>query len=84
MPSASASDWLPPSSRTVTTCGRRAEPAATPEWIAANVDEMLATMERLYAVAAESDQPGAIEFLDRMRWLPPLLADLDRATSLEG
>jgi hypothetical protein len=50
------------------------EPAATPEWIAANVNETLATMERLYAVAAVSDQPGAIEFLDRMSWLPPLLA----------
>jgi hypothetical protein len=41
-------------------------------------------MERLYAVAAESDQPGAIEFLDRMRWLPALLADLDEGTALDG
>jgi hypothetical protein len=39
---------------------------------------MLATMERLDAIAAESDQPGAIEFLDRTRWLPALLAALDR------
>jgi hypothetical protein len=54
------------------------EPAATPEWIAANVDEMLATNERLYAVAVEVDDPGAIEFLDRMSWLPALLNDIER------
>jgi len=60
------------------------EPAATPDWIAANVDEMLATVERLYAVSVESDAPGAIEFLDRLSWLPPLLADLDRSTALDG
>ena len=45
-------------------------------------------MERLYAVTAESDQPGAIEFLDRMRWLPALVdeiaADGARARSADG
>jgi len=41
-------------------------------------------MERLYTVAAVTDQPGSIEFLDRMRWLPPLLADLDRAQRWTG
>jgi hypothetical protein len=54
------------------------EPCATPEWLAANVDSVLAVVERLYAVAADSDNPGAGEFLDRLAWLPPLLADLDR------
>ena len=39
---------------------------------------MLAPQFRLYAIAAETDQPGAIESLDRLSWLPPLLADLDR------
>jgi hypothetical protein len=53
------------------------DPNATPEWIGDNVDAMLATLERLYA-AATDDQPGAAEFLDRMAWLPALLADLDR------
>lgn len=54
------------------------EPCATPEWLAANVDSVLAVVERLYAVAADSDNPGAGEFLDRLAWLPPLLVDLDR------
>jgi len=54
------------------------EPCATPQRIAAHTDEILAVVERLYAVAADSDQPGAGEFLRRLSWLPPLLADLDR------
>lgn len=54
------------------------EPCATPAWIATHTDEILAVAERLYAVAADSDQPGAGEFLHRLSWLPPLLADLDR------
>jgi hypothetical protein len=54
------------------------EPCATPAWIAAHTDEIVAVVERLYAVAADSDNPGAGEFLDRLAWLPPLLADLDR------
>jgi hypothetical protein len=60
------------------------EPAATPEWIRANVDALLATVERLYAVALEGDYSGAIEFLDRMSWLPPLLAELDQGQLLDG
>lgn len=48
----------------------------SPEWIAANVDSMLATIERLYAVAIADEYPGAVEFLERMRWLPKLIADL--------
>ena len=51
--------------------------AASPEWIAANVDEVLATIERLYAMAADDERPGVGEFLDRMAWLPALLAKLD-------
>jgi hypothetical protein len=54
------------------------EPCATPEWLAANVDSVLAVVERLYAVAADSDNLGAGEFLDRLAWLPALLAALDR------
>ena len=50
---------------------------ASPEWISANVDEVLATIERLYAVAADDKRPRAGEFLTRMAWLPTLLADLD-------
>ena len=43
----------------------------------ANVDAILATLDQLYAVAAK-DHPDAGEFLDRLAWLPPLLADLER------
>jgi hypothetical protein len=50
---------------------------AAPEWIAANVDEVLATLERLYAMAADDQRPGVGEFLDRMAWLPALLQRLD-------
>jgi hypothetical protein len=50
----------------------------TPEWIAQNVDGIVATMEWLYAVAAETDTLGAIEFLYRMVWLSTLVAELDR------
>jgi hypothetical protein len=53
------------------------EPGATPSWIATHTDEILATLERLYAMATD-DQPGAAEFLDRMAWLPALLAELDQ------
>jgi hypothetical protein len=59
------------------------EPAATPAWIATHTDEILATIERLYAMATD-DQPGADEFLDRLSWLPPLLVEIDRSTALDG
>ena len=52
--------------------------AASPEWIAPNVDEVLVTIERLYAMAADDQRPGAGEFLDRMAWLPALLQRLDQ------
>jgi hypothetical protein len=58
--------------------------AASPEWIAANVDEVLATIERLYAMAADDERPGVGEFLDRMAWLPALLERLDRPAPLGG
>jgi hypothetical protein len=51
------------------------EPAATPSWIATHTDEILATLERLYAMATD-DQPGAAEFLDRMSWLPALVDEI--------
>ena len=56
---------------------RLTTPAVTHEWSVANVDAILATLDRLYAVAAK-DHPGAGEFLIRLAWLPPLLADLER------
>ena len=37
---------------------------------------MHATLERLYAAAAETDTPGAAEFLDRMAWLPALVDEI--------
>lgn len=52
--------------------------AATPEWIREHVDSILAELEWLYAAAAAGERPGADAFLDRMRWLPPLLLDLPR------
>jgi hypothetical protein len=51
------------------------DPNATPEWIAANVDAMLATLERLFA-AATDDQPGSGEFLARLSWLPKLVDEI--------
>jgi hypothetical protein len=42
-----------------------------------HVDAILATLDRLYTMAAK-DHPGAGEFLIRLAWLPPLLADLER------
>ena len=53
------------------------EPAATPAWIATHTDEILATVERLYAMAVQGHL-GTDEFLDRMAWLPALLEDLGR------
>ena len=58
--------------------------AASPEWIAANVDEVLATIERLYAMAADDERPGVGEFLGRMAWLPALLERLDRPVPRDG
>jgi hypothetical protein len=58
------------------------EPAATPEWISTSVDEILATLERLYQHAL--CVPPARQFLDRMCWLPPLLHRLDQPVPLDG
>jgi hypothetical protein len=52
---ATALPW--PSSNTPT-MWPAGDPCATPQWIAANIDGILATIERLYA-AATDDQPGA-------------------------
>jgi hypothetical protein len=49
----------------------------SPAWIVANVDSILATIERLYAMATEG-HPGSAEFLQRMAWLPALIVKLDR------
>ena len=59
------------------------DPSATPQWVEGHVDEILATVERLYQQATCG--PVAQEFLDRMAWLPPLLKGLDRPLlSLDG
>jgi hypothetical protein len=49
----------------------------SPEWIAANVDGIVATLELLFKAAAE-DHPGSAEFLDRLSWLPPLIHNLEK------
>ena len=49
---------------------------ASPQWIAAHVDEVLAVCERLYTNALYP--PVAREFLDRMAWLPALIAYLSQ------
>jgi hypothetical protein len=56
----------------------------SPEWIAGHVDEMVATLERLYAAALDGDHPGADEFLARLAWLPELLETIDGTASLNG
>jgi hypothetical protein len=58
------------------------EPGATPEWILLHLDETLAVIERLWRKA--SCPPTADAFLDRMAWLPPLLAALDEPTPFNG
>jgi hypothetical protein len=55
---------------------RLTTPAVAHEWSVANVAAILATLEQLYAVAV-NDHPGLDVFLVRLKWLPPLLADLD-------
>jgi hypothetical protein len=47
----------------------------SPEWIRANVDSILDTVERLYAMATD-DHPGSAEFLTRMAWLPALVDEI--------
>jgi hypothetical protein len=49
--------------------------AVTHEWSVANVDAILATVERLYAMATD-DRLGAAVFLDRMPWLPALVDEI--------
>jgi hypothetical protein len=49
--------------------------AVTHELSVANVGAILATVERLYAMATD-DQPGAAEFLDRMAWLRALVDEI--------
>lgn len=45
-------------------------------WIRANVDSLLATIERLYAMALGGDLPGSADFVDRMAWPPVLLVEI--------
>lgn len=51
------------------------------EWIVANVDGVLASVERLYALALGGDHPGADEFVRRMSWLPALIPQLNQEKS---
>jgi hypothetical protein len=59
------------------------DPHATPAWINDNAAAMIRTLERLYRAACDSDdeQPGAAEFLQRMAWLPPLIADIEQGNA---
>ena len=50
----------------------------SPEWIAPHADEVLATVGRLYAIASSGEHPGGDEFLERLAWLPKLIAEIDR------
>ena len=56
------------------------DPHATPTWIAENTAAMLRVLERIYRAACDPDEdhPGAAEFLQRMGWLPALIAALER------
>jgi hypothetical protein len=57
---------------------------ATPLWIIGHVDLILATVERLYAVALDKGHPGSAEFLDRMAWLPRLVREIERDPKQRG
>jgi hypothetical protein len=56
---------------------------ATPQWISENAAAMLRVLERIYRAACDpyEDHPGAAEFLQRMGWLPALIADLEQGRS---
>ena len=56
------------------------DPHATAAWISDNAAGMLRVLERLYRIACDPDEenPGAAEFLQRMSWLPALIADLEQ------
>ena len=45
--------------------------------VSAHIDEILAVLERLYAQAVVNPTSGAVEFLDRLAWLAPLLTHLE-------
>lgn len=53
-------------------------------WIRANVDSLLATIERLYAMALGGDLPGSAEFLERMALLPALVDEIERGAPLNA
>jgi hypothetical protein len=49
-------------------------------WFVGNVSATLTTVAALYRQACdpEQDHPGRAEFLERMAWLPALIADLEQ------
>src|SRR5688572_31668270 len=53
------------------------EPAATPEWIRANVDDILAALEVMFAIGPQGRASNLRRIPHRMHWLLWLLAELD-------
>ena len=56
------------------------EPAATPEWIRARVDDILVLLEQMIG----RDGQGVPRLPHRLHWLLWLLDDLDPGTALDG
>jgi hypothetical protein len=81
IPSACVACWPRPSSSTST----RARPGLA-GWIRAHVDEILATVERLYGFTLSGGDPNeTIEFFHRMAWLPSLLREIEQGSArLDG
>jgi hypothetical protein len=60
------------------------EPAATPEWIRANVDSILATLEQMFVIGRDGRAANLRRIPHRLHWLLWLLSDLDQDTSCDG
>ena len=60
------------------------EPAATPEWIRANVDDILAALEKAFAIGRYGRPSSLLRVPQRLHWLLWLLADIDQGASRLG
>jgi hypothetical protein len=60
------------------------EPAATPEWIRANVDDILVALEKGFAIGRHGRPANLVCIPRRLHWLLWLLADLDHGTAVDG
>ena len=60
------------------------EPAATPEWIRGNGDDILAALEVMYGIDRHGRAANLGRVPHRLYWVLWLLADLDRGRPRDG